>query len=68
METNYIILFDCFRGEIIKIKLSEKQVAELESYEDIEAFLYTLEEEYDFRVSDCHWMCCEVLRERNLGF
>ncbi|MEY8685214.1 hypothetical protein AB9N12_03405 [Bacteroides sp. AN502(2024)] len=65
METNYLILLDYSVGEIIKIRLTEQEKAESESYEDFEEFIRTLEKKYGFRLSDCSWMSCEVLSERS---
>ena len=65
METNYLILLDYSVGELIKIRLTEREKIESESYQDFEEFIYTLEDKYDFRLSNCSWMCCEVLSERS---
>ena len=65
METNYLILLDYSVGELIKIRLTEQEKIESESYQDFEEFIYTLEEKYNFRLSNCSWMCCEVLSERS---
>ena len=65
METNYLILLDYSVGELIKIRLTEQEKIESESYQDYEEFIYTLEDKYDFRLSNCSWMCCEVLSERS---
>ena len=68
METNYIIILDYSAGEVIKIRLTKEQIKESEKYDDFETFLSTLEEEYDFRVKDCLWMCTENYQERSYGF
>ena len=68
METNYIIILDYSAGEVIKIRLTKEQIKESEKYDDFETFLSTLEEEYDFRVKDCLWMCTESYQERSYGF
>ena len=65
METNYLILLDYSVGELIKIRLTEQEKIESESYQDFEEFIYTLENKYDFKLSNCSWMCCEVLSERS---
>ena len=52
-------------GELIKIRLTEQEKIESESYQDFEEFIYTLEDKYNFRLSNCSWMCCEVLSERS---
>ena len=65
MDTNYIVLLDCSVGELIKIRLTEEEKIESESYEDFEEFICTLEDKYNFRLSDCSWMSCDVLSERS---
>lgn len=65
MKANFLILLDCSVGELIKIRLSEEEKIESESYEDFEEFICTLEDKYNFRLSDCSWMCCDVLSERS---
>ena len=65
MNVNYLILLDCSVGELIKIRLTEQEKIESESYQDFEEFIYTLEDKYNFRLSNCSWMSCEVLSERS---
>ena len=64
MKANFLILLDCSVGELIKIRLTEQEKIESESYQDFEEFISTLEDKYNFRLSNCSWMCCEVLSER----
>ena len=52
-------------GELIKIRLTEQEKIESEFYQDFEEFIYTLEDKYDFKLSNCSWMSCEVLSERS---
>ena len=65
METNYLILLDYSVGELIKIRLTEQEKIESESYQDFEEFISTLEDKYNFRLSNCTWMNCELLSERS---
>ena len=65
MKANFLILLDCSIGELIKIRLTEQEKIESESYQDFEEFIYTLENKYDFKLSNCSWMSCEVLSERS---
>ena len=51
--------------ELIKIRLTEQEKIESESYQNFEEFIYTLEDKYDFKLSNCSWMSCEVLSERS---
>ena len=52
-------------GELIKIRLTEQEKIESESYQDFEELIYTLEDKYDFKLSNCSWMSYEVLSERS---
>ena len=65
MKANFLILLDCSVGELIKIRLTEQEKIDSESYQDYEEFIYTLEDKYDFRLSNCSWMSCDVLSERS---
>ena len=56
MKANYLVLLDCSVGELIKIRLTEQEKIESENYEDYEEFIYTLEDKYNFRLSNCSWM------------
>ena len=65
MKANYLVLLDYSVGELIKIRLTEEEKIESESYEDFEEFIYSLEEKYNFKLFNCSWMSCEVLSERS---
>lgn len=68
METNYIIILNFSVGEVIRIRLDKEQLEESEKYDDLEAYLETLEEKYSFRLKDCQWMVTENYLERSFGF
>ena len=70
MEQRFIIIlsFNPAEGEILKIKLTDEQLAELDKYEDTESYLATLEEEYNFDLSNSVWMATNELSERKIGF
>ena len=53
MEQRFIVIlnFDPQSGEILKIRLSDEELAESEKYEDMESYLSTLEEKYEFDLS-----------------
>lgn len=65
MEPRYVIILDYSCGEVIKIRLTDEQLKESDNYPDFESYLSTLEKEYEFRLKDCYWMCCESLTERS---
>ena len=39
MKANFLILLDCSVGELIKIRLTEQEKIESESYQDYEEFI-----------------------------
>lgn len=59
MEPNYVYILDFTLGILNIIHLTPEEVKASESYEEFEDFLQTLEDKYDFRVSDCQWMYSE---------
>lgn len=61
MEPRYVLILDFCVGCLNIIKLTNEEVRESENYEDFESFLYTIEEKYGFRLSDCNWMVTEDL-------
>ena len=70
MEQRFIAIlnFDPLSGEILKIRLTDEELAELEKYEDMESYLSTLEEKYKFDLSNSVWMATNELSERKIGF
>ena len=64
MEPRYVILFDYSTGELVKIKLTDQELAKSEEYDSFEDFLSELESKYDFRLKVCIFMTCETLSER----
>lgn len=61
----YVILLDYSTCELIKIKLTEDDLALASQIEDYEQFLTALEVKYDFRLKDCCWIATQTLIERN---
>ena len=61
METNYITILDFTTACITIIKLTEEEKASIEQFDDMEAFLETLEYKYGFCISNCQWMVTENL-------
>lgn len=63
MENRYVILLD-YIGTLKIIELTDDEIREsknIEKYEDFDEFLVTLEEKYDFTLSNCNWMAVEKL-------
>lgn len=65
MEPRYIIILDFSIGELIKIKLSDKELKDSEKYEDFSEYLTTIEDNYDFKLKNCLYMTTNSLSERN---
>ena len=61
MEPRYVLILDYCVGCLNIIKLTDEELRESEKYDDFEDFLSTLEEKYEFRLSDCNWMVTENL-------
>lgn len=70
MEQRFIVIlnFNPQSGEILKIRLTDAELAESEKYEDMESFLSTLEEKYNLDLSNSVWMATNELSEREIGF
>ena len=70
MEQRFIVIlnFDPQSGEILKIRLSDEELVESEKYSDMESYLSTLEEKYEFDLSNSVWMATNELTERKIGF
>ena len=70
MEQKFIVIlnFNPQSGEILKIRLTDQELAESEKYEDMETYLSTLEEKYEFDLSNSVWMATSELEERKFGF
>lgn len=61
MEPRYVLVLDYCVGCLNIIKLTDEELRESEKYDDFEDFLSTIEEKYEFRLSDCNWMVTENL-------
>ncbi|MBE6305349.1 MAG: hypothetical protein E7082_05445 [Bacteroidales bacterium] len=70
MEQRFIVIlnFNPQSGEILKIRLTDAELAESEKYEDMESFLSTLEERYNLDLSNSVWMVTNEPSERKIGF
>ena len=70
MEQRFIVIlnFNPQSGEILKIRLTDQELAESEKYEDMETYLSTIEEKYEFNLSNSFWMATSELEERKIGF
>lgn len=66
-QTKFVLLLDYTGGTLIKIKLTEEEQEKSLEYEDLEDFLHTLEDKYEFRLRDCEWMSVDEITEREYG-
>lgn len=60
-EINYVYILDFCSGGIRIIHLTPDDVKKSKEYDDFEEYLSTLEEKYDFRLSNCNWMTSKNL-------
>ena len=63
-----ILNFNPQSGEILKIRLSDEELVESEKYSDMESYLSTLEEKYEFDLSNSVWLATNELSERKIGY
>ena len=64
MKKQYLILLDCCRGVVIKIKLTRAEMKKSEEYDEYEEFISEqLEGKYDFSLTNCSWMLTDSLEE-----
>ena len=64
MKKQYLILLDCCRGVVIKIKLTRAEMKKSEEYSEYEEFITEqLEDKYDFSLTNCSWMLTDSLEE-----
>ena len=63
-KNQYLILLDCCRGVVIKIKLTRAEMKKSEEYDEYEEFISEqLEGKYDFSLTNCSWMLTDSLEE-----
>ena len=60
-EVKYIYILDFCSGSVRIIHLTPDDIKESKEYDDFEEYLYTLEEKYGFRLSNCNWMASKNL-------
>ncbi len=61
MEPKYVLILDYCIGALNIIELTDEEINEAFSHDDFESFLMTIEDKYEFRLSDCNWMVTENL-------
>ena len=59
-----LIILNYCPTEIIQINLSEEQIKEMNSYDNHEDYINTLEEKYNFNLRHCYWMVTDELTKR----
>lgn len=64
---NVVVILNYDDGEVITIKLTDEQMKVAESYDTFEDYLFTIEDEYDFSVSNSDWMFVPIYKERVFG-
>ena len=64
-----VTLLDCQNGEVIMIKFTNEELQEMMQYDDFAVFLSTLEDIYQFKMTNCHYMTSgEEPKIRKIGF
>ena len=65
MKKQYLILLDCCRGVVVKIKLTPAAIEKASSeYDEYEEFISEqLEGKYNFSLTNCSWMLTDRLEE-----
>ena len=64
MEKQYLILLDCCRGVVVKIKLTPAEIEKASEYDEYEEFISEqLEGKYNFSLTNCSWMFTDKLEE-----
>lgn len=51
-----VTLLDCQKGEVVMIKFTEDELQEMKQYDDFSVFLSTLEDHYQFHLSNCSYI------------
>jgi len=63
-KKQYLILLDCCRSVVVKIKLTRSDIKKSKQYDDFEEFISEeLEEKYGFSLKNCSWMLTGSLDE-----
>lgn len=64
-----VTLLDCQKGEVVMIKFTEDELQEMKQYDDFSVFLSTLEDIYQFHLSNCSYIASgEETKIRKIGF
>lgn len=64
MKKQYLILLDCCRGVVVKIKLTPAEIEKASEYDENEEFISEqLEGKYNFSLTNCSWMLTDRLEE-----
>ena len=64
-----VTLLDCQKGEVVMIKFTEDELQEMKQYDVFSVFLSTLEDIYQFKMSNCSYMTSgEEPKIRKIGF
>ncbi len=68
-EIKSVILLNFEKGEVIVIKFTKEELQEMKQYDDFEEFLSTLEDHYQFHLSNCQYMSFSgEMNVRKIGF
>lgn len=64
-----VTLLDFEKGGVIVIKFSKEELSEMQQYDDFAVFLSTLEDKYQFHLTNCQYMIFgDEMKVRKIGF
>ena len=68
-EIKSVTLLDAEKGEVLVIKFTQEELQEMKQYDDFAVFLSTLEDHYQFHLSNCSYMTFgDEMKVRKIGF
>lgn len=68
MELNYLVLLDYLSEKVTIIKLTDEQKSKAYDFDNLEDYIETLEDEYNFKLSEINWISLEYLDVERYGF
>ncbi len=57
----FLTILDYSYGKTKIINLDKEDIESYEQFDDTEEFMYTIEDKYDFKVSQCSWMLTDKI-------
>lgn len=68
-EIKSVTLLNVEKGEVLVIKFTQEELQDMKQYDDFAVFLSTLEDHYQFHLSNCSYMTFgDEMKVRKIGF